>query len=83
MQARIVRNDSKQDMNEFVLTGSTGNSACEPNDGARSADALTGTPALVPLGMHDQERSSPVNNSARSQSPSIDGNGIGSDQEDQ
>ena len=45
-EARIVRNDSKQNTNEFVLTGSAGNSACEPNDverrhndGARSADA--------------------------------------------
>ena len=69
--------------NKFVLTGSTGNSAREPNDGVRSADALTGAPALAPIGMHNQERSSPVNKSARSRSPSIDGNEIGSDQEDQ
>ena len=37
---------------------------------------------LVPLGTHDQQWSSPVNKSARSRSPSIDGNEIGSDQED-
>ena len=90
MEAGIVRNDSEQNTNEFVLTGSAGNSACEPNDverrhndGARSADALTGAPALVLMGTHDQEWSSPVNKSARSRSPSIDGNEIGSDQEDQ
>ena len=89
MEAGIVRNNSKQNMNKFVLTGSAGNSACEPNDvkqchndGTRSADALTGAPAVVPLGVHDQEWSSPVNKSAQSQSPSIDGNNIGSDQED-
>ena len=89
MEAGIVRNDSKQNTNEFVLTGSAGNSAHEPNDvkrhhndGARSADALTGAPTLAPIGTHDQERSSPVNKSARSRSPSIDGNEIGSDQED-
>ena len=87
MEAGIVRNDSEQNMNEFVLTGSAGNSAHEPNDveqchndGARSADALTGAPTLEPLGAHNQERSSPVNKSAQSQS--IDGNEIGSDQED-
>ena len=73
MEAGIVRNDSEQNTNKFVLTGSAGNSAHEPNDverhhndGARSADALTGAPVLAPLGMHDQERSSPVNKSARS-----------------
>ena len=82
MEAGIIRNDSEQDTNEFVLTGSTGNSACEPNDGTRSTDALTGTPALASLGVHDQEQSSPVNKSTRSQSPSIDGNEIGSNQED-
>ena len=26
MEARIIRNNSEQNMNEFVLTGSTGNS---------------------------------------------------------
>ena len=36
----------------------------------------------MPIGTHDQERSSPVNKSTRSRSPSIDGNEIGSDQED-
>ena len=89
MEARIVRNDSEQNTNEFVLTGSAGNSAHEPNDveqrhndGTRSAYALTGAPALAPIGRHDQERLSPVNKSARSRSPSIDGNEIGSDQED-
>ena len=82
MEAGIVRNDSEQNTNEFVLTGSDGNSACKPNYGARSADVLTGAPALAPICTHDQERSSPVNKSARSQSPSIDGNEIGSDQED-
>ena len=89
MEAGIVRNDSEQNTNEFVLTGSAGNSAREPNDverrhndGARSADVLTGAPALAPIGTHDQERSSPVNKSTRSRSPSIDGNEIGSDQED-
>ena len=73
-----------------MLTGSAGNSARKPNDverrhndGARSADALTGAPALALLGTHDQERSSPVNKSVRSRSPSNDGNEIGSDQEDQ
>ena len=71
-------------------TGNTGNSAHKPNDveqchndGARSADALTGAPTLAPIGTHNQEQSSPVNKSTRSQSPSIDGNKIGSDQEDQ
>ena len=90
MEAGIVRNDSKQNMNEFVLTGSTGNSTRKPNDverchndGTRSADALTGAPALAPLGTHDQERSSPVNKSAQSRSLSIDGNEIGFNQEDQ
>ena len=39
MEARIVRNDSEQNMNEFILTGSAGNSAREHNDGTRSADA--------------------------------------------
>ena len=46
IEARIVRNDSEQNMNEFVLTGSAGNSAGEHNDverhhndGTRSADA--------------------------------------------
>ena len=75
--------------NKFVLTGSAGNSARESNDverrhndGARSADVLTGAPTLAPIGTHDQERSSPVNKSTRSRSPSIDGNEIGSDQED-
>ena len=70
MEARIVRNDSEQNTNSFVLTGSTGNSAREPNDvkrhhndGARSADALTGALVLVPIGTHDQEWSSPVNKS--------------------
>ena len=70
MEARIVRNDSEQNTNEFVLTGSTGNSAHEPddvkqhhNDGARSTDALTGAPTLAPLRAHNQERSSPVNKS--------------------
>ena len=82
MEARIVRNDSEQNMNKFVLTGSAGNRAHEPNDGARSADALTGAPMLAPIGMHNQEWSSPVNKSAQSQSPSIDGNEIGSDHED-
>ena len=89
IEAGIVRNDSEQNTNSFVLTGSTGNSAHKPNDvewrhndGARSADALTGAPVLVLIGTHDQERSSPVNKSARSRSPSIDGNEIGSDQED-
>ena len=79
MEAGIVRN-------EFVLTGSAGNSTREPNDverchndGARSADALTGAPALAPIGTHDQERLSPVNKSTQSRSPSIDGNEIGSD----
>ena len=33
--------------------------------------------------MHDQEWSSPANDSAQSQSPSNDGNKIGSNQEDQ
>ena len=71
MEAVIVRNDSKQNTNKFVLTGSAGNSAHEPNDveqchndGARSADALTGAPALVSLGTHDQEWLLPVNKSA-------------------
>ena len=71
MEAGIVRNDSEQNTNEFVLTGSARNSAREPNDverryndGARSADALTGAPTLELLGTHDQERSSPVNISA-------------------
>ena len=32
MEAGIVRNDSKQNTNEFVLTGHAGNSACEGND---------------------------------------------------
>ena len=89
MEAGIIRNDSEQNTNEFVLTGSAGNSTCEPNDvkrhhndGARSTDALTGAPALAPIGTHDPERSLPVNKSARSRSPSIDGNEIGSDQED-
>ena len=89
MEAGIIRNNSEQNTNSFVLTGSAGNSACEPNDverhhndGARSADALTGAPVLAPLGMHDQEWSSPVNKSAQSRSPSIDGNKIGSDHED-
>ena len=55
MEAGIVRNDSKQNMNKFVLTGSAGNSAREPNDveqchndGTRSTDALTGAPAVIP-----------------------------------
>ena len=72
-----------------MFTGSAGNSAREPNDverchndGTRSADALTGAPVLVPLGVYDQEWLSPVNKSARSRSPSIDGNEIGSNQED-
>ena len=72
-EAGIIRNDSEQNTNSFVLTGSTGNSACKPydveqrhNDGVRSADALTGAPVLAQLGAHDQERSSPVNKSARS-----------------
>ena len=71
MEAGIVRNNSEQNMNKFVLTGSAGNSAREPNDverhhndGARSADAQIGAPTLVPLSMHNQERSSPVNKSA-------------------
>ena len=75
MEAGIVRNDSEQNTNEFVLTDSAGNSAREPNDveqrhndGTRSADALTGAPTLVPIGTHDQEQSSPVNKSARSRS---------------
>ena len=70
MEARIVQNDSKQNTNKFVLTGSTGSCACEPNDveqchndGTRSTNALTWAPALAPLGMHDQERSSTVNKS--------------------
>ena len=90
MEAGIIRNNSEQNTNSFVLTGSAGNSAREPNDveqchndGARSTDVLTGAPTLAPLGMHDQERLSPVNKSARSRSPSIDGNEIGSDHEDQ
>ena len=89
MEAGIVRNNSKQNTNEFVLTGSAGNSTREPNDvewhhndGARSADALTGAPTLAPIGTHNQEQLSPVNKSTRSRSPSIDGNAIGSDQED-
>jgi hypothetical protein len=69
-------------MNKFVLTGSAGNSTCEPNDGARSADARIGPPTLALLDTHNQERLSPVNKSAQSRSPSIDGNEIGSDQED-
>ena len=32
MEAGIIRNDSEQNMNEFVLTGSAGNSAHEPNN---------------------------------------------------
>ena len=32
MEAGIVRNNSEQNTNEFVLTGSTGNSAHKPND---------------------------------------------------
>ena len=87
MEAGIIRNDSEQNTNLFVLTGSAGNSACKPNDverhhneGTRSADALTGAPALAPLGVHDPEWLSPVNQSARS--PSNDGNNIGSHQED-
>ena len=71
MEAGIVRNDSKQNTNEFMLTGSAGNSAHKPNDverrhndGARSADALTGAPTLAPIGTHDQERLLPVNKSA-------------------
>ena len=89
MEAGIVRNDSEQNTDKFMLTGSAGNSACQPNDverrhndGTRSADALTGAPTLVPLDAHDQERLSPVNKSTRSRSPSIDGNRIGSNQED-
>ena len=31
-EARIIRNDSKQNMNLFVLTGSAGNSTREGND---------------------------------------------------
>ena len=71
VEAGIIRNNSEQNTNEFMLTGSAGNSACKPNDverhhndGARSADALTGAPVLAPLGVHDQEQSSPVNKSA-------------------
>ena len=67
MEAGIIRNDSEQNTNKFVLTGSAGNSARElndvkqhHNDGARSADARTGAPTLAPLGTHDQEHSSPV-----------------------
>ena len=70
MEAGIVRNNSEHNTNEFVLTGSTGNSARKPNDverchndGARSADAQTGAPVLALLGIHDQEWSSPVNES--------------------
>jgi hypothetical protein len=45
-EAGIIRNDSEQNMNEFVFTGSAGNSECEGNDveqchidGTRSTDA--------------------------------------------
>jgi hypothetical protein len=69
-------------MNKFVLTGNAGNSTCKPNDGARSADARIGAPTLALLDTHNQERLSPVNKSSESWSPSIDGNEIGSDQED-
>ena len=76
----FIRNDSEQNMNESMLTGSAGNSARKPNDveqrhndGARSADALTGAPTLAPLGVHNQAWLSPVNKSTRSRSPSIDG----------
>jgi len=89
MEAGIIRNNSEQNTNSFVLTGSAGNSAREPNDverrhndGARNTYALTGAPALAPLGTHDQEQSLPVNKSTQSRSPSNDGNEIGSDQED-
>ena len=89
MEARIIKNDSEQNTNKFLLTGSTGNSARKPNDvkqchndGARSADALIGAPMLALLGTHNQEQSSPVNKSTQSRCPSIDGNEIGSDQED-
>ena len=89
MEAGIIRNDSEQNMNKFMLTGSAGNTTREPNDverchndGARSTDALTGAPTLAPIGTPDQEQSSPVNKSTRSRSPSIDGNKIGSNQED-
>ena len=89
MEARIIKNDSEQNTNKFLLTGSTGNSARKPNDvkqchndGARSADALTGAPTLAPLGVHNQAWLSPVNKSTRSRSPSIDGNEIGTNQED-
>ena len=87
MEARIVRNDSEQNMNKFVLC-SAGNSACKHNDveqhhidGTRSTDAQSRTSALALLGVHDQEWASPANKSAQSQSPSNDGNEIGSDQE--
>ena len=89
-QKESIRNNSEQNTNEFVLTGSTENSARQPDDvewhhidDTRSADAPSRTSALVPLGAHDQEHSSSANKSVQSLFPSNDGNEIGSDQEDQ
>ena len=69
MEAGIVRNDSKQNTNgscSLAALETVHTSLMMSNDVTRSADALTGAPALVPIGMHDQERSLPVNESARS-----------------
>ena len=70
IEAGIVRNDSQQNMNEFMMTGSAGNSAHEGNDierhhidGTRSADAQSRTSTLALLGAHDQEQLSPTNKS--------------------
>ena len=70
-EAEIIRNDSEQNTNEFMLTDSAGNSTCEGNvveqchiDGTRSADAQSRTSALALLGVHDQEQSSPADKSA-------------------
>ena len=67
-KAGIIRNDSEQNMNEFMLTGSTGNSACEPNDveqchndGTRSSDAQSGASTLALLGTYDKEQLSTSN----------------------
>ena len=74
--ARIIRNNSKQNTNDWKCWKQH-----EGNDGTQSADSWSRTSVLAPLGIHNQEQLSLADKITWSQSPFNDGNEIESDQD--
>jgi hypothetical protein len=65
--SETLRDESDQNTNEFVITGSAQNSARNDDDverhqieSTRHADAQSGSSALTPLDTPDQDRVSPI-----------------------